>query len=130
MSWCSGSFQLKTVAKKSKKYFESRNKSILWWLTRYHEKFLCYQKIVRGQVIPPTSWKVGVGLLGIIFLNTELNKLHSWHDELIFMHCSLQIKQNIYSIGIFRAPVVTQIIVKVWRNIEKSPIFECLPFYY
>ena len=24
-----------------------------------------------------------------------------------FMHCSLQIKQNIYSIGIFRAPVVT-----------------------
>ena len=30
-----------------------------------------------------------------------------------FMHCSLQIKQNIYSIGIFRAPVVTQFIVKV-----------------
>ena len=34
-------------------------------------------------------------------------------DEMIFMHCSLQIKQNIYSIGIFRAPVVTQFIVKV-----------------
>ena len=30
-----------------------------------------------------------------------------------FMHCSLQIKQNIYSICIFRAPVVTQFIVKV-----------------
>ena len=30
-----------------------------------------------------------------------------------FMHCLLQIKQNIYSIGIFRAPVVTQFIVKV-----------------
>ena len=30
-----------------------------------------------------------------------------------FMNCSLQIKQNIYSIGIFRAPVVTQLIVKV-----------------
>ena len=30
-----------------------------------------------------------------------------------FIHCSLQIKQNIYSIGIFRAPVVTQFIVKV-----------------
>ena len=30
-----------------------------------------------------------------------------------FMHCSLQIKQNIYSRGIFRAPVVTQFIVKV-----------------
>ena len=52
-------------------------------------------------------------LLGIIFLNTELNKPHFLHDEMIFMHCSLQIKQNIYSIGIFRAPVVTQLIVKV-----------------
>ena len=30
-----------------------------------------------------------------------------------FMHRSLQIKINIYSIGIFRAPVVTQLIVKV-----------------
>ena len=30
-----------------------------------------------------------------------------------FMHCSLQIKRNIYSMGIFRAPVVTQFIVKV-----------------
>ena len=30
-----------------------------------------------------------------------------------FMHYSLQIKKNISSIGIFRAPVVTQFIVKV-----------------
>ena len=30
-----------------------------------------------------------------------------------FMHCLLQIKQNIYSIGNFRAPVVTQFIAKV-----------------
>ena len=44
------------------------------------------------------------------------------------MHCLLQIKQNIYSIGIFRAPVVTQFIVKVKRKIEKSPIFESLSF--
>ena len=34
-------------------------------------------------------------------------------DEMIFMHCSPQKKQNIYSIGIFRAPAVTQFIVKV-----------------
>ena len=40
-------------------------------------------------------------------------KPHFLHDEIIIMHCSLQIKQNIYSIGIFRAPVVTQFIVKV-----------------
>ena len=55
----------------------------------------------------------GVVLLGIIFLNTELNKPHFLRDEMIFMHCSLQIKQKTYSIGIFRAPVVTQFIVKV-----------------
>ena len=50
--------------------------------------------------------------------------------EMIFMHFSLQIKQNIYSIGIFHAPVVTQFIVKVYKKIEKSPIFESLPFLY
>ena len=48
-----------------------------------------------------------------IFLNAELNKPHCLRDKMIFMHCSLQIKQNIYSIGIFRASVVTQFIVKV-----------------
>ena len=47
------------------------------------------------------------------FLNTELNKAQFLRDEMIFMHCSLQIKQNIYSIDIFRAPVVTQFIGKV-----------------
>ena len=41
------------------------------------------------------------------FLNTEVNKLHFLRYEMIFMHCSLQIQQNIYSIGIFRAPVTT-----------------------
>ena len=71
---------------------------------------------------------VGVVLLGIIFLNTELNKPRVLRDEMIFMHCSLQIKQNIYSVGIFPAPVVTQFIVKVESKIEKSPIFESLPF--
>ena len=45
--------------------------------------------------------KVGVVSLGIIFLNTEQNKPHFLLDEMIFMHCSLQIKQTIYSIGIF-----------------------------
>ena len=46
------------------------------------------------------------------FLNTELNKPHLSHDEMIFMHCSLQIKQNTYSKCIFHAPVVTHFIVK------------------
>ena len=66
-----------------------------------------------GLSYPTTSRKVGVVLLEILFLNTELNKPQFLLDEMIFMHCSLQIKQNIYSIGMFRAPVVTQSIVKV-----------------
>ena len=40
-------------------------------------------------------------LLGIIFLNAELNKPHFLRNEMIYMHCSLQIKQNVYSIDIF-----------------------------
>ena len=68
-------------------------------------------------------------LLGIFFLNTELNKPHFLRDEMSIMHCLLQTNQNISSIGIFRASVVTQFIVKVLRKIEKSHIFESLPFY-
>ena len=66
-----------------------------------------------GLSYPTHFLKVGVVLLGIIFLNTKLDKPHLLYDEMIFMHCSLQIKQSIHSIGIFRAPVVTQFIVKV-----------------
>ena len=36
-------------------------------------------------------------VLGIIFLNTELKKTHFWRDEMIFTHCLLQTKQNMYS---------------------------------
>ena len=75
---------------------------------RCHENFLCRRQNVRGKVTPP-----GVVLLGIIFLNTEQHKPHFLHDEMIFMHCSLQIKQKTYWIDIFRAPVVTLFIVKV-----------------
>ena len=35
------------------------------------------------------------------FLEYRTKKPHFLRDEMIFMHCSLQIKQNIYSIGIF-----------------------------
>ena len=66
-----------------------------------------------GLSYPTHFLKSRVVLLGIVFLNTELNKLHFLRDERIFMYCSLQIKQKIYSIGIFRATVVTQFIVKV-----------------
>ena len=55
-------------------------------------------------------------LSGIIFLNTELNKPHVLRDEMIFMRSSLQIKQNINSIGIFRTPVVTQFMGAQWLS--------------
>ena len=67
-------------------------------------------------------------LLGILFLNTEQNKPHFLRDEMIFMHCSLQIKQNLCSIGIFRAPAVTQFMVKVKRKIEKGPFLKVYHF--
>ena len=63
-------------------------------------------------------------LLGIFFLNTELNKPHFLRYKMIYMHYLLQIRLNIYSIVIFRAPVVTQFMVKVYRKIEKGSIFE------
>ena len=54
---------------------------------------------------------------GSVIRNKFLNQNKTSHtflrDEMIYMHCSLQIKQNIYSIGIFRVPVVTHFIVKV-----------------
>ena len=37
---------------------------------------------------------------------------------LIFMHYSLQIKQMMYSIGIFRAPVVTEFISSIGATLE------------
>ena len=52
-------------------------------------------------------------VIRIIFLNTELNKPHFLCDEMIFMHCSPQIKQNMHTLGIIRASVVIQFIVKV-----------------
>ena len=70
-------------------------------------------KNLRGYVTPPTSRKVGIVLLDIILLNTELNKPHFLGDEMIFMHCSLQMSKNIYSMGIFHIPVETKFIEKV-----------------
>ena len=45
------------------------------------------------------------------FLGYRTKQATLFARQMICMHCSLQIKQNIYSIGIFRAPVVTQFIV-------------------
>ena len=49
-------------------------------------------------------------------------------DELFIIDISLQIKQNIYSIGTYSGPDVTQIIVKMYEKIAKSHIFESMSF--
>ena len=51
-------------------------------------------------------------------------------DELFLKHCSLQIKQNVYSIGTYSASEATQILLKIYRNIAKSHIFESISFFY
>ena len=67
-------------------------------------------------------------LLGIIFLYSEPMKTHILRDEMMIMHCWLYIKQNIYSIGFFHAPVVIQYIVKVERKIKKVPFLKVYHF--
>ena len=68
-------------------------------------------------------------LFGIIILNTELNKRHFLRDEMIFMHCSLHLKQNIYVLSRhFRAPVVTQFKVKVKRKLNKFTFLKVYNF--
>ena len=68
--------------------------------------------------------------LEIIFLNTVINKPIYLRDELLLKHCSLQKKLNVYSIGTYIAPEATQILVKMYRKIEKSHIFESISFFY
>ena len=48
-----------------------------------------------------------------IFLEYRSKQATLLRYKMILMHCSLQIKQNIYSIGIFPAPIVTQFIINV-----------------
>ena len=51
-------------------------------------------------------------------------------DELFLKHCSLQIKQNVCLIGTYSAPEATQILLKMYRKIAKSHIFESISFIY
>ena len=49
-------------------------------------------------------------------------------DEFFLIHFSLQIKQNVYSIGTYSASDVTEIIVNMYGKIATSHIFEGMPF--
>ena len=72
------------------------------------------QSTIYERLSYPTHFlKTGVLLLEIVFFHTEVNKTNLLRNEMIFISCSLQIKQSMYAIGIFGAPVLTQFIVKV-----------------
>ena len=47
------------------------------------------------------------------FFDKRTKKSTQLRDEMFFIHYSLRTMQNLYSIGSFRAPVATQVIVKV-----------------
>ena len=64
----------------------------------------------------------------IIFLNADKNKSLYVRDEIFLIHFSLQIKQNVYSIGTYSASDVTQIIAKMYGKLAKCHIFESMPF--
>ena len=63
-------------------------------------------------------------------MNKEKYKSTYVCDETYFTHNSSQKYQKCYPIGTNYAPIVTQIIVKIERNIEKSLIFESMSFLY
>ena len=60
-----------------------------------------------GLSYPTHFLKSRGSFIGNNFLEYRTKQATLLHDEIIPMYCSPQIKQNIYSIGIFRAPVVT-----------------------
>ena len=62
----------------------------------------------------PTHFlKIAGSGIGGNFLEHSLNKPIYLRDELFLKHCSLQIKQNVYSIGTYSAPEASQILVKM-----------------
>ena len=50
-------------------------------------------------------------------------------DELFLIDFSLQIKQNVYSIGTYSAPDVTQIIVKIYGKSQKVTFLKVHHFF-
>ena len=107
MSWRSGSFQLKMVANKKLKIPWEKKSIHFVMVNAIQWEFLMPLTKCEGLSYPTHFLKGWVVLLGITFLNTEQHKQHFLCDEMIFMHCSLQIKQKTYSIGNLRAPAVT-----------------------
>ena len=83
-----------------------------------------------GLSYPTHLLKIGGVASRIILLNTEINKSTYLSDEMFYIHYWLQIKQNVNSLGTFRAPVATQSIVKVSSEIAKSLMFDRIQLLY
>ena len=65
-----------------------------------------------------------------IFLEYRTKQATLFGRKMIFMHCSLQIKQNILLNMHFSCSCCDTIYSESIKKNEKSPIFESLPFLY
>ena len=74
--------------------------------------------------------KIAGSGIGDNFLEHSLKQTNIFAQRIVSQTFSLQIKQNVYSIGTYSAPEATQILVKMYRKIGKSHIFQSIPFFY
>ena len=64
--------------------------------------------------------KIAHSGIGDNFLERSLNQTNISARRIVFQTFSLQIKQNVYLIGTYSAPVATQILVKMYRKIHNN----------
>ena len=86
------------------------------------ENILPFMKY-KGFSYPTQLLKIGGS--GIKNYLIERNKSKYLRDDIFFIRYLLQIKQNVYSLGTFRAPVATHI-----KKYRKKSHFDRIPFLY
>ena len=74
--------------------------------------------------------KIAGSGIGDNFLEYSLKQANIFVRQIVSQTFSLQIEQNVYSVGTYRAPEAAQILVKMYRKIAKSHIFESASFFF
>ena len=74
--------------------------------------------------------KIAGSGIGDNFLDYSSKQTNIFARRIVSQTFLLQIKQNLYSKGTYSAPDATQILVKMYRKIAKSHIFESISFFY
>ena len=73
----------------------------------------------------PTLFLLTAGSgIGDNFLEYSLKQINIFARRIILIHFSLQIKQNVYSIGTYSAPEATHFIVKMYGKVPERHIFK------